>query len=107
MSDFWLPISLSEFNDRTGHAYPIADTSDVALEHWADRAGVLLGVVVLDGVDHDYGYVVLGRDQHGRFRAIDVVCSHPSIGEARAALQLMVREILETGATVFPQDCLR
>jgi hypothetical protein len=107
MDSLWLPISLSEFNDHTNDAYPISATSDIALEHWGEKSGSLLGVIVLNGIDQDYGYVVLGRDQHSRFRAIDVVCSHPSIGEARAALLSMMREILKTGATVFPQDCLQ
>ena len=84
--DFWKPISLADFNGRTGRAYPIAVTVDVAIEHWAERSGVLLGVVVLNGIDQDYGYVALGRDEHNRFRAIDVACSYPSIEEARAAL---------------------
>jgi hypothetical protein len=106
MDNLWLPISLSEFNDRTDHAYPIAVTADVAVEHWADRSGTLLGVVVFNGIDQDYGYVVLGRDQQCRFRAIDVVCSHLSIGEARAALLSTLWEILKTGATMFPQDCV-
>jgi hypothetical protein len=74
-SDFWKPISLADFNDRTGHAYPIAVTADVAIEHWAEKGGTLIGVLVLNGIDQDYGYVALGRDEHGRFRAIDVTCS--------------------------------
>ena len=74
-----------EFNDRTNHAYPISATSDIALEHWRRR---ILRRVVLNGIDQDYGYVVLGADQHSRFRAIDVVCSSPSIGEARMAAAL-------------------
>ena len=65
---------------------------------------MLLGVVVLNGVDQDYGYVVLGRDEHGRFRAIDVMCSYPSIEEARAALRNIMCEIEDIGVTVFPQD---
>jgi hypothetical protein len=103
-SGFWFPISLTDFDDRTGHAYPIAVTSDVAIEHWAERSGVLLGVIVLNCIDQDYGYVALGRDEHNRFRAIDVACSHPSIEEARTALRMVMHEILRTGATVFPQD---
>lgn len=107
MDGFWAPISLAGFNERAGHAYPLASSDDVALEHWAERSGILLGVIVLNCIDQDYGYVVLGRDEHGRFRAIDVACSHPSIEEARSALYSMMREIAETGASVFPQDCLQ
>ena len=106
-SDLWIPITPSEFNERTNDAYPIADTSDVAIEHWAGKTGALLGVIVLNSIDRDYGYVILGRDQHGRFRAIEVACSHPSIAEARTALLSTMWGILKTGATVFPQDCLQ
>jgi hypothetical protein len=102
-SDFWKPISLADFNDRSGHAYPIAVTADVAIEQWAERGGVLLGVIVLNCIDQDYGYVALGRDEHNRFRAIDVACSYPSIEEARTALRAVMHEILDTGVTVFPQ----
>lgn len=104
---FWIPISLAEFDARTGHAYPIAVTVDVAIEHWVEMTGILLGVIVFNGIDQDYGYVVLGRDERHQFRAIDVTCSHRSIEEARAALRMVMLEILKTGATVFPQDCVQ
>jgi hypothetical protein len=77
------------------------------LEHWVEERGVLLGVVTLDRADQDYGYVVLGRDEHHRFRAIETASSHPSIEKARAALQSAMREIAKSGATTFPQDCLQ
>lgn len=106
-NDFWAEISLAEFNARTNHAYPLAPSDDEAIEHRIEQKGVLLGVVVLNHIDKDYGYVVLGRDEHGRFRAIEVKCSHPSIDEARTALQSMMRKILAGGASIFPQDCLQ
>ena len=103
-SDFWTPISLAEFTDRTGHGYPIAITADVAIEHWAEKRGTLLGVLILNGIDQDYGYVALGRDERSRFRAIDVACSYPSIEEARAALRMAMLEILETDASLGQRD---
>jgi hypothetical protein len=105
--DFWTEISSAEFDERTNHAYRPATAFNVALEHWAEKGGVLLGVVVLDRIDHDYGYVVLGRDEHNRFRAIEAACSHSSIEKARAALQATMREIAGSGASMFPQDCLQ
>ena len=72
---FWVPISLTDFDERTGHVYPLAPSDDIAIEHWIERNGVLLGVVVLNCVDSDYGYLVLGRDEHNQFRAIEVACS--------------------------------
>ena len=105
-TDFWKPINLAEFNDRTGHAYQPATACSIPLEHWVEGSGVLLGVFVIDRVDGDYGYVVLGSDEHGQFRAIEAAYSR-SIDGAREALCLAMREILGSGASVFPQDCLQ
>jgi hypothetical protein len=105
-SDFLTRISLAEFHERTGHAYPPVSRFHFTREHWAERSGVLLGVLVLDRIDHDYGYVVLGRDQRDRFRAIEAACSYLSIDKARTALGAAMREIIAGGAAVFPQDCV-
>jgi hypothetical protein len=102
--DFWAQLSLAEFDDRTAHVYAPLTPFNQALEHWTDRQGVLLGVVVLDRRDLDFGYVVLGRDEQSQFRAIEVACSYLSIKEARDALRSMMRRIAESGLTVFPQD---
>jgi hypothetical protein len=100
-------ISLAEFDERTNHAYRAVTAFTAALEHWVDERGVLLGVVTLDRVDLDHGYVVLGRDEHGQFRAIETASSHTSIEKARAALQSTMREIANSGATMFPPDCVQ
>ena len=105
-SDFWKPISLGEFNERTNHAYQPVTACDIALEHWIDLGGVLLGVIVINRPDRDYGYVVLGRDEDDQFRAIEVAYVR-TIDGAREALYSTMREILGSGASVFPQDCLQ
>jgi hypothetical protein len=46
----------------------------------------LLGVVTWDRIDHDFGWVLLGRDRRPRFRAIAVDASLAAISDARAAL---------------------
>jgi hypothetical protein len=104
--DFWKPISLAEFNGRTGHAYQPVTACDIALEHWIERSGVLLGVIVVNRPDHDYGFAILGSDQHGQFRAIATAYER-TIDEAREAMQATMREILASGASVFPQDCVQ
>jgi hypothetical protein len=105
--DFWTEISSAEFGERTNRAYRAVTAFTAALEHWVEGRGVLLGVVTLDRIDLDYGYVVLGRDQRDQFRAIETACSYPSIEKAGAALQSTMREITNSGATTFPQDCLQ
>lgn len=47
----------------------------------------LLGLVVWDRIDRDYGWVVLGRDRKARFRAIAQDVSLPSFADAREALR--------------------
>lgn len=47
----------------------------------------LLGLVTWDKIDYDYGWIVLGRDQRGRFRAIDQDVSRPSFEDARNGLE--------------------
>jgi hypothetical protein len=46
----------------------------------------LVGVIVWDRVDYDYGWVVLGRDERGRFRAIAQNASLPGFAAARDEL---------------------
>ena len=45
-----------------------------------------LGILVQDRVDFDFGWVVLAKDETGRYRCIDVKCSHPTAAEATKAL---------------------
>jgi hypothetical protein len=97
-------ISLKEFDERANHAYQLLTPFNSALEHWMDGRGKLLGVITLDQVDHDYSYIMLGRDERGQFRAVDVACSHPSIEDARNALHSIMRTISASALIVFPQD---
>ena len=39
---------------------------------WATDDERLLGVAIVDLTDRDYNFVILARDKHGRFRAVDV-----------------------------------
>lgn len=46
----------------------------------------LIGLLALDRVDNDFSWVVLGRDERLRFRAIDVNSSLPTLDAARHQL---------------------
>tara|TARA_R110000772_G_scaffold18400_52_gene52191 strand:- start:12593 stop:13963 length:1371 start_codon:yes stop_codon:yes gene_type:complete len=50
----------------------------------------LLGLVTWDRFDYDYGWIVLGRDQRGRFRAIDQDVSWPSFDDAQNELEAAI-----------------
>jgi hypothetical protein len=104
---FWSEIDATEFAVRTAHAYPPVTTLTIAVEHWLERTGVLLGVVTIDRADYDFGFVILGRDELGRYRAIDVECSYATKDRARDAMLDAMHDVIETGATVFPQSRLQ
>jgi hypothetical protein len=56
------------------------------LAWYASRDERVLGIVLIDLIDNDYSWVVFGRDELQRYRAIDVNASHATIDEARSAL---------------------
>jgi len=65
----------------------------------------LLGLVTWDRIDYDYGWIVLGRDQRGRFRAIDQDISKPSFGEARTGLEAaIIKHAALPTESYFPGD---
>ena len=73
------------------------------VEWVSDLLERVLGAVVRDRIDDDWSYVVLGRDEHGIFRAIDLKISLPSQEIAAEQLREKMKEHLSTGAAVFPQ----
>lgn len=81
---------------------PVAPNVGEEVEHFASKDERVLGAVVRDLADGDFGYVVLGRDTKQRFRAIETVVSLAH-REARAALLKRLKVHCEAGSTVFPQ----
>jgi hypothetical protein len=76
------------------------------IEWFSDSIARVLGTVIHDLVDDDFSYVVLGRDECGLFRAIDLRASIKSQEQAGEALREKMKEHLRTGAESFPQgDC--
>lgn len=81
---------------------PIADAVGIELEFFSDRAERLIGVLIKDRYDRDFGFVMLGRDIKGRFRCIDVSCSMTRTN-ARHALFASFRKHIASGETAFSQ----
>lgn len=81
---------------------PIADSVGIELEFFSDKAETLIGVLVEDRFDRDFGFVMLGRDLKGRFRCIDVSCTM-SRTNARHALFASFKKHIVSGETLFPQ----
>lgn len=51
----------------------------------------LLGVVVRDRYDDDFGWITLRQDRAGRYRAFDLEVSHPTVAIATNRLHAALR----------------
>ncbi|MCC6920055.1 MAG: hypothetical protein IT548_12700 [Alphaproteobacteria bacterium] len=59
---------------------------------WSNLDGTLLGAVILDHTDNDFGWVILARDTVGRFRCVELNMSMTSERVATAELRLVIAE---------------
>lgn len=82
---------------------PIAAFVGEELEFFSTLDEVIIGVVLRDVADRDFAFVTLGRDEKGRFRAIDVDASCSSRAIARHRLFSNMEQHGKTGRTSFPQ----
>ena len=96
-------ISRTEFDSFQPSRAPAAEQMFDEVEWFADDAGFVIGVVARDRTDHDYFVGVLGRDQSGKFRAIDVESCIANVDDARSQLLAKMEKSLATGETVFEQ----
>lgn len=104
MSDAIRPISRERFNAFVlWSRSPMASLMSREIEWYADTCERVLGVLVLDLVDFDWSYCVLGRDKDGRFRWIDGNVSVPSQKDGNQALMAAMLRHIESGESVFPQ----
>ena len=75
---------------------PVAGAVGKELEFFSDKAETLIGVLIMDRTDRDFGFVMLGRDDKKRFRCIDMNVSMKKT-EARHALFASFRKHIESG----------
>lgn len=102
------PIAVGAITQREFQAacgFEVLDTNPIGEEHgwFSEETGSFLGVLVRDKIDHDWGFVVLARDEHFRFRAVDANVSFGTRDDARRHLQLKVAEYLRSSKRIFPQ----
>lgn len=84
----------------TDDAHPLIET-----QGWfTDVTESFLGTVIYDKQDKDWGYVVLARDPHFRFRAIKAESSLPSRRDAAQALQQEMAILVLRPQRIFVQD---
>lgn len=104
MSDAIRPISRERFNAFVlWSRSPRASQINREVEWYADSKEWLLGVLVLDLVDLDWSYAILGRDEDGRFRFIDGGVSIPSQKEGNLTLMTAMQRHIDAGKSVFSQ----
>lgn len=76
------------FNALAGYARaPFTVAIYKELEYAASEDERVLGMIIRDRIDDDFGGVLLGRDERLRFPAIDAFASLPSVETARAELE--------------------
>lgn len=100
---FVAAIAKTDFQNICGIAID-EDNPIFSQDGWfMDETESLLGVVVCDKADQDWGYVILARDEHFQFRAISTASSKPSRDIARHDLQLAMAKLLANSQRIFPQ----
>ena len=70
---------------------------------WTTSDERLLGVVIMDLTDRDYNFIILARDKHGRFRAVDVGETYFTRRMAEVALTKRMPEVHAEGDAAFEQ----
>jgi hypothetical protein len=96
-------ISKSHFDILCMARQPFVDDVVWECEWWADEAERVIGTVVLDRTDEDWSFMVLGRDENGLFRGMDMGTCIESQKIASERLQERLLYHSDTGDTVFPQ----
>ncbi|WP_198343906.1 hypothetical protein [Burkholderia ubonensis] len=81
---------------------PIATVVGEELEFLSTLDEHVIGVLIFDRTDRDYGYVSLGRDEKGRYRCIGIEVSM-SRNDAQHALLKELKRHFDSGVKIFPQ----
>jgi len=79
-------ISLYRYNALAGYSRKPSTFFLSEEVEWYEHSGRLLGVLILDLVDQDFGGIVMARDARGRFRCVDVIDFRDDIEQARRLL---------------------
>jgi ribosomal protein L30/L7E len=99
------PLARRRFDALAGYARkPEFALIAEETEWYASRDERVIGMLVCDCVDNDFGWIVLGRDERLRFRAIDANSSLPTADEARRDLFEHMKEQYAKPDMAFHQD---
>jgi hypothetical protein len=99
-------ILRKEFDSRKLIRPPYAEANVPFTEvaWFADKARRIVGTVVRWHGEEDYGFIILGPDNNGVWRAIEFDAEFPSLEAAASEISAKMILISRTGQTIFPQD---
>jgi hypothetical protein len=96
-------ITRQEFDAYQPIRVPGIENMFEELLYYADETGAVIGLVARDRVDNDWGWLIIGRDEYGQFRAVDNGMKLSSEEAARDALITAMEELVASGQQIFPQ----
>jgi hypothetical protein len=96
MAQYCAPMSRHRFNLCASgtRRSPLYLTFE-ELSWWCSPDERLIAAVGRDKIDNDYSWAILARDELGRFRAVRVDCSYPSLSRAEQKLWQIVSHIIQ------------
>jgi hypothetical protein len=95
------PITLLRFNALAGYArMPMARVGAEELSWFEHADGRVVGALIRDRTDSDFGGVVFAQDQRLRFRAVDVT----DFNRNRRHAQVALRRAMERAALAAPEE---
>jgi hypothetical protein len=96
-------LSLQEFDRvRSARTTMAQRLTNRAVEWFTDDKGAVLGAIAYDEHDLDWSFVMLGRDHHGKFRALDRDVGLGDLADARRLLVDKMAEAVALGKRLFP-----
>lgn len=101
-------ITVKLLDEKRFNAYVDATRSPAAayvsfeIGWYANDDETIIGVILVDTIDDDFTAIILGRDEGGRFRAIDLQTSVASEKEATEWLHRTIRWHTASVESVFP-----
>jgi HJR/Mrr/RecB family endonuclease len=90
-------ISENKFYSYNVQKSPMASMIGEEVEWFQDEENNLLGTVIQDKIDKDWGYVLMAKESDGKFRAIEVNASLESTDAAETELLNKMAELAHSG----------
>lgn len=97
------PLSQPRFEALLYRRTPWAPLISRELEWWTNEDESLIATVSLDLVDHDYSWIILGRDETGVFRGTELNTCLSSLEDAREEQNKRIAELSIGNPQEFPQ----